>query len=265
MSPVAKGELRREAGRLLPRLAQESARLEPLDGGAQYGLRTARSRGGKPRIRVSARTAEALRREGLLETDAQGTLRLSLEGMAWVARRSNPSDGFRAQHRIDGERWIDADSGTGNRARGRVRVNLAETPLGWLRRRKGADGRPLISEEQYEAGERLRADFTRAQMMPRTTADWTMPLRSSRRHAASTLDPSEAALAARQRFYRALDAVGPGLAEPLVDVCCYMKGMEEAERLRGWPPRAGKVVLAIALERLADHYGLNGGGRRPIA
>lgn len=68
-------------------------------------------------------------------------------------------------------------------------------------------------------------------------------------------------LAAKQRFSAAMRAAGPGLNDLLFDVCCHLRGLEEAERANGWPTRSAKVVLRIALERLADHYGLRIKGR----
>jgi hypothetical protein len=137
-------------------------------------------------------------------------------------------------------------------------VNEAESPLAWLARRKGSDGRPFISPVQLAAGERLRADFTRAGLTPRVTANWNSPIAQGRRGASneSAAGFSDMVIAAKERLTRTLEAVGPEFAGLLLDVCCFLKGLEMIERERRWPPRAVRIVLSLALERLARHYGI---------
>ncbi len=142
---------------------------------------------------------------------------------------------------------------------GQAAINDAESPLGWLRRRKGKDGKPLLSNDQYNAGEKLRAEFWLGQMTPRVTANWSAASAGSfsrRNGARARGDIGEAAMSARQRVRRALSAVGPELSGVLIDVCCHLKGLELAERSAGWPLRSGKVVLGLSLSALARHYGM---------
>jgi hypothetical protein len=138
-----------------------------------------------------------------------------------------------------------------------VDFNCAESPLAWLRTRKDGSGRALISEEQYSAGLRLHADFMAAKLMPSTTMLWQAKseeanVRSSR---LDLLQQSEKVIAAKERYYAALAAVGPELSGILVEICCHATGIEAAERLLGLPRRSGKVVLQLALTRLARCYG----------
>lgn len=160
-------------------------------------------------------------------------------------------DAFRARHLALAQRQIQTASG-----RADVTVDESESPLAWLARRRGRGGRCLITPHQLQAGERLRADFTGASMMPRTTSNWESPIAGARRGAgdrAATF--TEIAIAARERVNRALEAAGPEFSGLLLDVCCFLKGLEDIERERLWPPRSAKVVLQLALDRLARHYG----------
>ena len=167
-----------------------------------------------------------------------------------VAAAPEPLDRFRAQH-------LDAYCRDAMRPEGRVRVLVddAESPLGWLARRKARDGRPLIAPEQLQAGERLRADFTHAQLTPRVTSNWDATATPGGQGGASPVVLTEMAIAAKRRVRQALEAVGPEFAGLLLDVCCFLKGLEEVERERRWPLRSGKVVLQLGLDRLARHYG----------
>jgi hypothetical protein len=106
------------------------------------------------------------------------------------------------------------------------------------------------------AGERLRRDFEVGNLQPRVTANWSASVNTGRRADAGLADLTEAALAARLRFDRAMQAVGPEFSGILIDVCCFLKGLETVERERQWPARSAKLVLRLALQSLARHYGL---------
>lgn len=164
-------------------------------------------------------------------------------------------DPQRAGHLELGRRQIRDEHGVSE-----VTVNEAESPLAWLARRKGRDGRMLIEPVQFLAGERLRAEFTRAQLMPRITSNWNASVADGRRGAGQA-SFTEAVIGARQRVRQALDAAGPEFSGLLVDVCCFLKSLTDVERERSWPPRSAKVVLQLGLDRLVRHYGLRAEAR----
>ena len=141
---------------------------------------------------------------------------------------------------------------SGKRARQATRsvaVNLAESPLGWLR----AHGH--VSERQFDAGERLRFDWERSQLDPRVTMSWdAAPVAGGRGGAGQAPDLNGSQIDARRRFDAAVDAAGPGLSDIVWRIVCAGEGMRAAETALGWPARAGKLVLGLALDRIADFY-----------
>lgn len=145
------------------------------------------------------------------------------------------------------ERSIDAQGRLDKGGRRRVTVNLAESPLGWLR------ARGLVDARQFEAGERLRADYEMAALGARVTIRWAPRVDGG---ATDALDPTLAQIAAKRRFDAATAAAGPGLVDILWRVVCAGEGMPVAEKALGWPARAGRLVLTMALDRVAGHYGL---------
>ncbi len=102
--------------------------------------------------------------------------------------------------------------------------------------------------------------------MPRLGANWQAAVASGRRDGGrgGVSDLTDAALAARIRVERALAAVGPELSGVLVDVCCFLKGLETVERERGWPARSARLLLRAGLSALSRHYHPQPeAGRRP--
>jgi hypothetical protein len=130
-------------------------------------------------------------------------------------------------------------------------VNVAESPLSWLRARN------LVDARQFEAGERLRADYEMASLGPSVTMRWdASPIAKGRRGAPMGMDPTMAQLSAKQRFERAIEGVGRGLSDILWRIVCAGESLPVAEKAMGWPTRSGRVVLTLALDRLGDVYGL---------
>lgn len=150
------------------------------------------------------------------------------------------------EQEIDGGVMVAA---CGQEARGRagrrVSVNVAESPLGWLR------ARGLVDARQFAAGERLRADYEIASLAPRVTMNW-----HPRVSGGGGVDPTTAQIAAKARFHTAVATAGPGLSDVLWRVVCAGEALPVAEKALGWPARAGRVVLTLALDRVADHYRL---------
>ncbi|QPC99668.1 DUF6456 domain-containing protein [Qipengyuania soli] len=136
--------------------------------------------------------------------------------------------------------------GEAHRRRRSVTVNLAESPLTWLH------SRGHLSDRQFDAGERLRSDYERAQLSPSVTMRWD-PVRVDG-GGGDGLTPSERQIAAKARFDGAMTEAGAGLSDILWRVACACEGLPDAEKALQWPARSGKLVLKLALDRVADFY-----------
>jgi hypothetical protein len=195
-------------------------------------------------VTATGRSAQAadirvLVQSGALAGDA-GECRAGPETAAWLKRAMIDGDAFQAQHRVDG---VDRE--------GRL-VNLAESPLSRL----VSGDRAFLEPHQIEAGERVRGLVERAQLRTRTTMNYSGEATGGRkqRNAAETV--TDMAVDAR----RVLDGIHGALpaecAGVVMDVCGWLKGLQQVERERGWPRRSAKLVLRIGLEQVAQRMGL---------
>ncbi|MEM6375307.1 MAG: DUF6456 domain-containing protein [Pseudomonadota bacterium] len=134
----------------------------------------------------------------------------------------------------------------------RKRYGTVETPLVLLARRRDGDGARFLSEEMVRAGERLREDFEMAQVELHPDAEWESVLDAFDPQGSEDL--ARATKSARGSVRRALEDLGPGLSDVTLRCCCFLEGLESAEKKMGWSARSGKIVLRIALQRLQRHY-----------
>lgn len=168
-------------------------------------------------------------------------------GMAEAAAGFDHAD----QHRVWEKRVIeDPEDGRRHRAR----VNIAESPLLLLARRRDGAGKPFLSPGLVAAGERLREDFELAQMGPRVTQNWAGFMTSGIDVSRSGGGYRGGSESARDRVAMALRDLGPGMGDIVLRVCCFLEGIELTERRLGWSARSGKIVLRLALMRLERHY-----------
>ncbi|NKB50965.1 MAG: hypothetical protein GKR97_01865 [Rhizobiaceae bacterium] len=213
-----------------------------------------------PRLKIvtTEATLTGMLREDLITVSDQ-SCSLTQAGFSRFKRTQSltgPAGEFQNQHReLIEENIVIAG------ARQKVSRNQNESPLARLRDRTGKDGQPWLNEAQFQAGELLRGDFTRAQLATSVTSNWRTPALAVHKSCGSggRVELSDAALDARDRYNGALKYVGPDLANVLTDVCCYLKGLQMVERELNWPPRSAKLMLRTGLGLLAQFYGTNPG------
>ena len=244
---IAEHDLCREARRVLRKLLAEGSALVRTENGKYLlhrGTKPERSHHGLCAAEYVAgfRARDWIKPRG---TEPESFC-LSEAGAAWLKRCEADGDPYAAQHQMRRRQMIEGPDGVERLAT----VNQAESPLARLHALK------LIDTAQFAAGERLRRDYTIAQLAPRLGVDLSAQTSFGRRGEKREHLLADTVLAAKQRFSAAMKAVGPGLNDLLYDVCCALVGLEGAEAQFGWPSRSAKVVLGLALDRLALHYGL---------
>jgi len=177
--------------------------------------------------------------------------RLLAEDDAARSGFSEAATPFADQHRSWGQREM-IEPGTTTRRQ--MRYNLAESPIAAIARRKDKSGEPFLNADLVGAAERLREDFELAQMGPRVAQNWDKFLTGGDRGSFSPTGGSDGGQAAKDRVAAVLRDLGPGLGDVVLRVCCFLEGLETAEKRMGWSARSGKIVLRIALQRLKRHY-----------
>ncbi len=212
--------------------------------------KTARSR---PVGKIALELMRDLISSGVLKV-VQDKAELTKAGRSFVKRALVTHDNCLGQHQTRIHQTVHIDGMSQD-----LLINAAESPLAWLATRKDRQGKPMIASHQFTAGERLRADFEQAHLSSCATSNWDRMAQMHNKRkdgAGANLSVSEVAWDAKQRVRRALEMVGPDFSGILIDVCCEQRGIEAIEKQYGLPKRSGKVVLRMALNQLARHYGL---------
>lgn len=158
---------------------------------------------------------------------------------------------FRAQHQALVKEKIPNEKGDEKS----VLINYAECPVGRLYVKKDKNGKRLITRRQLLAAQLLRQDFENCHVQQQLTSRYDgVPISGGMKGSATQELAIDFNRQSHQRYRQALEVVGTGLSDVLIRVCCHLEGIVDAEKALQWPARSGKLVLKIALDRLADFY-----------
>lgn len=163
-----------------------------------------------------------------------------------TAEDENRANGFGVNSRDRND--VVSDPQLSQESSSSLRYLVTESPLIGLARRRDRDGSKFLSQDQVDAGERIRQDYEIAQIDLSEPAEWYEVLE------AETAKRTGAARDACDRLTSALQELGPGLSDIVIRCCCCLDGLEITEKKMGWSARSGKIVLRIALTRLIRHY-----------
>jgi hypothetical protein len=183
-------EMRRQIGRLVKTL--RSGPKTVVQGAV--GDRVVLEGGDGPAVSTRMTVLRLAITAGLVHLDGTSA-RLTGQARDVLKREAAGEGGYAAQH----QERIKLDISDAQ-CTSRVTVNLAESPLALIARRKDREGRPFLGADEVAAGERLRSDFTRARIAPRLGINWDAPTGGGRRSGPGSGmgDMTDAALDARQ-------------------------------------------------------------------
>ena len=116
----------------------------------------------------------------------------------------------------------------------------------------------FLATHHIAAAMRLEGLIRRALLSPRLTMFYDPASTGGGPKSAgnAVAEMTDTAAEARQKLNRLAAKLSPDCWNVAFDVCGMGKGLQTIETERAWPRRSAKLVLRIALDQLADHFGL---------
>lgn len=232
--------------RALERLSAHESVLAPVRAGDQYGVFPRGDRRRRPAARIDAASVRALEADGVITRAGQDAFTLTNAGAAKMRRVDGD---FIAQHAPIVERDVVDPQGGMRRVRALRSGDVARR----LQKIVGVNGAPWFDAAELQAAARLRADWELGEVGLVRGSDWSAPPLGG--VARGPGNAQEMAVGrqcdARARLADALAALTPPARRVVERVCFHEQGLEEIERLEGWPPRSAKLALKLALAQVA--------------
>lgn len=204
----------------------------------------------RPLVRLTNEDARALEAEGAVAHDAaRGGYVLTEAGRARTRRERSDDERFLAQHAPIGPARIVHEGGV------RVLKRVGDDPFARFERLRDMSGKPWFTRAEIAAARRLREDWEAGQRGLVRGSDWSAPPRGSSPRGPGGLQDAalSAAIDARARVARSLEALAAPMRRLVERACLHEAGFAALEREECWPEASAKVALKCALAQLATH------------
>lgn len=228
-------------------LGRSRSVLVALTAGAEagmHGVYATKDRRRRPLARVTRSQVEAAMQAGWIE-HVGGVYRITQAGRQIAGRGAAGTDAGQGERRT-GTVW---DEALTPRA---VTINPEEGAV--------AKWRGVLSETACAAAEQFLCDYVRSTLHQSVTRNWspTAPRRGEVRVSGPD-DAAVSALAAKDRIFTVLDALGPQFARIIEAALIREESLAAMERRFGWAQRSGRTAIELAFARLAQVYGYTNG------
>ena len=141
-----------------------------------------------------------------------------------------------------------------------VRRRNAHHILRRLGKERGPQNKPFLSAAEVQAGELFQRDYNRRY----GTGKMTQTLDAARVDQTRT-NSTETDMIHRldcgRAYEAAINVLGPSLDQAALVICGEGKSLDQLEREQAWSRGSGRMILKLALQRLALHYGTIPGER----
>ena len=208
----------------------------------------------RPMVWIDTQDVQTLYQTGHLKKVSKGYAFTYVSERALIEDRWSLSSHGKLKEGEDKEIYIPVG------VRRSVRRRNAHHILRRLSKERGPNNMPFLSAAEVQAGELFQRDHSRCYGGSKITQSV-----GSVRVDQSRLNSTEQDMIRRldngRAYQAAVDALGPSLDQAAYVICGEGKSLDQLEREQSWSRGSGRMILKLALQRLALHYGTIPGDR----
>lgn len=134
-------------------------------------------------------------------------------------------------------------------------LGATTSPIFKLYNRQKSSPNSYLTVSHLKAGQTIFDIFTNTKLTPNVTTNVERLMAGPQKHymGTKTENVSDKSYNARKKLYNILEYLGDEFAAIIVEVCIFGSGLVVVEKMFDWPARSAKLLLTMALNRLAEY------------